>query len=703
MPQKLTELTTNPSLTSDDLLYVVNDPAGTSASYKTTVSNIFALYGISDTGLKLSSGNGIKWAATLNDTTRLRVYESSAGILKIDDGSGGSVELLLSGTMSGASSGSSVSVTGLEMSSWANGIHMGVGGNGINCSGGPYLIFKSGNKWNVEDIDANPILAVDAPNKRVGIGTLAPSTAIEVVGTIYTSGAGANLQLGNRDTNSAHDWNLFANSDQSLYLYHASNGLRGSLGAQGRFLVQGTDAGYELKGRNGDLGFMLYANDDSLLRLWSSAASQDRFTFGSDGTFQADKNILADIALGVTSAFSIDSNASNKIVFKNWSGTSLFDYGNTTATTFTINGDLALDADTRAIRFDTGATDLCITPLGSAVTFQTNNGALWAPITCGAVAANGNITANTGSVLASLDIRCGTTGAIYWLNRSVMTSPADGEWKIASNSGTSQLVLNNLGASGTVTSGCVLHCNYFQGAGYLVGTDTAFDHETTSTVRLADLAGTGAAHLHVLGKIEVGSALGSPFNAEVLTLKNANRLYFRDNADNHLGDMGAYGGEFQMLATGSSPLRFQAGGGGTFRVLTDGNTNAQLEATSGTNTIGITGGLYISKLFSTTSQTPSQITSNQNNYAPTAASILRLSTDATRDITGLSISQIDGSRTEVWNVGAQNIVLKHEDTNSTAANRFTNSTAADITLAAGEEASLKYDGTTTRWRVRKLA
>lgn len=117
----------------------------------------------------------------------------------------------------------------------------------------------------------------------------------------------------------------------------------------------------------------------------------------------------------------------------------------------------------------------------------------------------------------------------------------------------------------------------------------------------------------------------------------------------------------------------------------------------------VIGSFLVPRVFSTTPQTPSQITSNQNDYAPTSASILRLSTDASRDVTGLSISQVSGSRTEFWNVGAQSIVLKHESASSTAANRFTNSTGADITLAAGEEASLKYDGTTSRWRVRKLA
>lgn len=100
--------------------------------------------------------------------------------------------------------------------------------------------------------------------------------------------------------------------------------------------------------------------------------------------------------------------------------------------------------------------------------------------------------------------------------------------------------------------------------------------------------------------------------------------------------------------------------------------------------------------------TPSQITSNQNNYAPGVAMFYRLSTDSSRDITGLSVGQVAGQVCEIWNVGAQNIVLKHQDTNSTDVNRFLNVTGADITLAANEIALLRYDATTQRWRVGKV-
>lgn len=76
---------------------------------------------------------------------------------------------------------------------------------------------------------------------------------------------------------------------------------------------------------------------------------------------------------------------------------------------------------------------------------------------------------------------------------------------------------------------------------------------------------------------------------------------------------------------------------------------------------------------------PAQITSNQNDYAPTGfstASTLRLSTDASRNLTGIAAGT-DGRTIIIHNVGAQSLVLKN-DIASTAANRFL--FGADTTL-----------------------
>ena len=98
--------------------------------------------------------------------------------------------------------------------------------------------------------------------------------------------------------------------------------------------------------------------------------------------------------------------------------------------------------------------------------------------------------------------------------------------------------------------------------------------------------------------------------------------------------------------------------------------------------------------------TPAQITADQNDYAPTGhatASVLRLSSDALRNITGLA-GGVDGRLVQIHNVGSNQIDLKGEDAGSTAANRFSG-TAATYAIQAGRFGLLTYDGTASRWRV----
>lgn len=96
--------------------------------------------------------------------------------------------------------------------------------------------------------------------------------------------------------------------------------------------------------------------------------------------------------------------------------------------------------------------------------------------------------------------------------------------------------------------------------------------------------------------------------------------------------------------------------------------------------------------------TPAAITADQNDYNPgslSTANTLRLSTDASRNITGLA-GGAAGRVILLHNVGANALVLKDESASSSAANRF--ALAADLTLAQDESAVLQYDGTSSRWR-----
>ena len=95
---------------------------------------------------------------------------------------------------------------------------------------------------------------------------------------------------------------------------------------------------------------------------------------------------------------------------------------------------------------------------------------------------------------------------------------------------------------------------------------------------------------------------------------------------------------------------------------------------------------------------PSQITADQNDYNPTglsSASTLRLTSDASRNVTGLQ-GGADGRVLVLHNVGSNNIVLKDDSASSTAGNRF--ALSADITLGVDQAAVLQYDSTSSRWR-----
>lgn len=116
--------------------------------------------------------------------------------------------------------------------------------------------------------------------------------------------------------------------------------------------------------------------------------------------------------------------------------------------------------------------------------------------------------------------------------------------------------------------------------------------------------------------------------------------------------------------------------------------------------INITGGIVsISGTIANSALSPSQITSNTNNYSPTKAGFYRLSTDASRNITGW-VPVTDGQYLEIHNVGSFDIVFTHNDTgNSTAANCFRIPGGGSLTLGPDQCATWRYDGVTDRWRL----
>lgn len=118
-------------------------------------------------------------------------------------------------------------------------------------------------------------------------------------------------------------------------------------------------------------------------------------------------------------------------------------------------------------------------------------------------------------------------------------------------------------------------------------------------------------------------------------------------------------------------------------------TLATLEAPAFTTTIALTGDI-----------TPTQITADQNNYAPTdhaTASTFRLSSDAARTITGLAGGS-DGRIVILHNIGSFAITLEDQSASSTAANGFITLGGVWTNILPGSSLVLQYDATSSRWR-----
>lgn len=106
--------------------------------------------------------------------------------------------------------------------------------------------------------------------------------------------------------------------------------------------------------------------------------------------------------------------------------------------------------------------------------------------------------------------------------------------------------------------------------------------------------------------------------------------------------------------------------------------------------------------------TPAQITANTNDYAPATvagqtflqSNVLRLSTDASRNVTGLT-GGAAGRELRLCNVGSFPIVFTREDAASTAANRF--AFDADLTIQPNQSVYLWYDATSSRWRLGRCS
>lgn len=121
----------------------------------------------------------------------------------------------------------------------------------------------------------------------------------------------------------------------------------------------------------------------------------------------------------------------------------------------------------------------------------------------------------------------------------------------------------------------------------------------------------------------------------------------------------------------------------------------------------LAGGIRLAKKNISEILAPAQIVASTNDYNPSGmkhAAALVITTDASRDITGLVPTTVtdatDGREITIYNAGSFNAVLKDQNASSSAANRF-DLGGADVTLQPKNSVTLRYrtTGALNRWEV----
>ena len=90
-----------------------------------------------------------------------------------------------------------------------------------------------------------------------------------------------------------------------------------------------------------------------------------------------------------------------------------------------------------------------------------------------------------------------------------------------------------------------------------------------------------------------------------------------------------------------------------------------------------------------------------HDYAPTGiggASELRISSGSSSDFIGGIAGGTEGRILIIVNVGSANFDLKHADTGSLDQNKMIFLGSANVTIPPVGNVTLRYDGTSSRWR-----
>ena len=174
-------------------------------------------------------------------------------------------------------------------------------------------------------------------------------------------------------------------------------------------------------------------------------------------------------------------------------------------------------------------------------------------------------------------------------------------------------------------------------------------------------------------------------------------------ADPTAGGMEGPAGSLGLQADGTLWHKFSTGYT-AWRSLTDSVSLAAAVTAVTTGTNPITALVASGTIKETGVISPTAVAGANADYAPTGlatAAVIRQDVSAVASLSGLT-GGADGRIVTIYNIAtaaANLLTLKHQDAASTAANRFIAPAGVDYVIPVGGCVALRYDGTTSRWRV----
>ena len=364
--------------------------------------------------------------------------------------------------------------------------------------------------------------------------------------------------------------------------------------------------------------------------------------------------------------------------------------------------DLTRSTNTITIASTAGSTDLAFSGAASPVTLTSSTGTD-VTITAGGIntfsATSGNLTITATEVDGSVTNEGSLSVTAGGSNDSQISSNTSGSTAVTIAGGTNVTVTESgstitIAAAGTAT-------NFASTRGYVEGqTGTTIDLDANDG-KTKDVDGTNL-------------AFDIPSNLDNFKVYKNGVLLQRTGTGttrDYSADASANSVTFGTALVSTDRVIVQTITGSALDLYTSGEL-------TGAGTIGNT--LKLAQQSATTGQalkwngstwapdadfgapsviSPSQITSDQDNYNPTnfgTASLVRISSDAFRAITSFA-SQSDGEEKQLLNVGSFPIYIPGQHPDGTAANRVI--TPYDYYIFPGKGCRLIYDNTASRWNI----